>query len=114
MIKGILLGIILGIAGVAAGVYLYFSTGRAPVAVKAPAMPFERKLANIGMHAYLDKLPHPEPQVPADEKNLFEGAKVYGAEAAATFQRDGSDGRRSLGKLLEGGKWDSHDGDAEL
>jgi mono/diheme cytochrome c family protein len=82
MIKGILLGIILGIAGVAAGVYLYFSTGRAPVAVKAPAMPFERKLANIGMHAYLDKLPHPEPQVPADEKNLLEGAKVYKANCA--------------------------------
>jgi len=31
----------------------------------------------MALHAYLDKLPHPSPQVPADEKNLMEGAKVY-------------------------------------
>jgi thiosulfate dehydrogenase len=77
MIKGILLGILLGIAGVAAGVYFYFATGRAPVAANAPDMPFERTFARLGLHAYLDKLPHPEPQVPADEKNLLQGAKVY-------------------------------------
>jgi thiosulfate dehydrogenase len=77
MIKGIVLGIILGIAGMAAGVYLYFSTGRAPVAVTAPEMPFERKFARMGLNAYLDKLPHPEAQVPADEGTLLAGAKVY-------------------------------------
>jgi thiosulfate dehydrogenase len=77
MIKGILLGIVLGIVGVAAGVYFYFATGRAPVAVTAPEMPFEHKLAHLGLHGYLDKLPHPEPQVPANEKNLLEGAKSY-------------------------------------
>src|SRR5216683_2122162 len=77
MIKGIIVGLILGIAGVAVGVYFYFASGRAPVAVTAPDMPFERQFARIGLHAYLDKLPHPEPQVPADEKNLLEGAKVY-------------------------------------
>jgi mono/diheme cytochrome c family protein len=77
MIKGILLGIILGIAGVAAGVYWYFSGGHAPVAVTAPDMPFERTFAKMGLHSYLDRLPHPEPQVPADEKNLLAGAKVY-------------------------------------
>ena len=77
MIKGILLGIVLGIVGVAAGVYFYFATGRAPVAVAAPEMPFERTLAHMGLSAYLDKLPHPNPPIPADEKNLLEGAKVY-------------------------------------
>jgi mono/diheme cytochrome c family protein len=77
MIKGILLGIILGIAGVAAGMYLYFSGGHAPVAVTAPEMPLERTFAKMGLHSYLDRLPHPEPQVPADEKNLLAGAKVY-------------------------------------
>jgi mono/diheme cytochrome c family protein len=64
-------------AGVAAAVYFYFSTGRAPVAVTAPDMPFERTFARMGLHAYLDKLPHPEAQVPADEKNMLEGAKLY-------------------------------------
>jgi mono/diheme cytochrome c family protein len=91
MIKGILLGIALGIAGVAAGVYFYFSTGRAPIAVTAPDMPFERTFARLGLHAYLDKLPHPEPQVPADEKNLREGAKVYKENCAVCHGIPGTD-----------------------
>ena len=57
MIKGIVLGIILGIMGVAAGAYFYFATGRAPVAVTAPEMPFERRFARLGLIAYLNKLP---------------------------------------------------------
>ncbi len=91
MIKGILLGVVLGVAGVAAGVYFYFSTGRAPVAVTAPDIPFERTFARIGLHAYLDKLPHPEPQVPADEKNLLAGAKVYKENCAVCHGIPGTD-----------------------
>src|SRR5262249_15468246 len=63
--------------GVAFLGYWYFSTGRAPVAVTDSEMPFERQLARMGLHAYLNKLPHPEAQVPADEKNLLAGAKLY-------------------------------------
>lgn len=77
MFKGLILGILLGVLLVAGGVYFYFSSGRAPVATAAPPMPLEKKLANIGLHAYLDKLPHPEPQVPANDENLLHGAKVY-------------------------------------
>jgi len=77
MIKAILLGIALGVAGVAAIVYLYFATGHAPVAVTAPEMPFERTFAHMAINAYLNKLPHPEPTVPTDENNLREGAIVY-------------------------------------
>jgi thiosulfate dehydrogenase len=77
MIKGILVGLILGVAGVAGCVYSYFALGRAPVAVTAAELPFERTLARMGLHAYLDRLPHPVPQVPSDEKNWLEGAKAY-------------------------------------
>lgn len=77
MIRGLLLGIVLGLIGAAGGVYWYFSSGRAPVAVTSPEMPFERRLARMGLHAYLDKLTHPEPQVPAEEKHLLAGAKIY-------------------------------------
>lgn len=77
MIRGFLLGIMIAVIGAAVGVYWYFSSGRAPVAVAAPEMPFERRLARIGLHAYLDKLPHPEPRVPSDERNLLGGAKIY-------------------------------------
>jgi thiosulfate dehydrogenase len=77
MVKGLIVGILVGVLLVLGAVYLYFATGRAPVAVTSPEMPFERKMARIALHAYLDKLPHPAPQVPADEKNLLDGAKVY-------------------------------------
>ena len=77
MFKGLILGILLTVLLITGSVYLYFSTGRAPVATKAPAIPFESKLVKLGLHAYLDKLPHPEPQVPADEANLLHGAKIY-------------------------------------
>jgi len=77
MFKGLVAGILLTVLVIAGGVYLYFSTGRAPMATKASPMPFESKLAKLGLHAYLDKLPHLEPQVPADEANLLHGAKIY-------------------------------------
>ena len=77
MVKGLILGILLGIVLVAGIVYLYFLSGYAPVATSARPMPFERRLARMGLHSYLGKLPHHLPQVPADEANLVAGAKVY-------------------------------------
>ncbi len=83
MFKGLIVGILLGLLLAAAGVYYYFAAGNAPVAVTAPPMPFERKFARMGLAAYLNSLPHPEPAVPADEKNLLEGAQVYKERCAA-------------------------------
>jgi len=77
MIRALLLGILAGVIGVAASAYWYFSSGRAPVAVTAPEMPFERRLTRLGLQAYLETLPHLAPAVPADERNLLAGAKVY-------------------------------------
>jgi thiosulfate dehydrogenase len=77
MLRGIILGILLGFLLVFLGAYFYFSTGRAPVAVTAPEMPFERKFARMALHSYMEKLPHLNPGVPEDEKNYLEGAKVY-------------------------------------
>jgi thiosulfate dehydrogenase len=82
MIKGLLLGILLGILLAACTVYLYFWSGNAPVDTTAPPILFERTLARLGLHAYLDKLPHPAPQVPADEANVIAGAKVYKEQCA--------------------------------
>ena len=82
MFKGLILGILLGMLLLAGGVYFYFSSGHAPVATSAAPIPFEKTFARIGLHAYLDKLPHPQPQVPADEANLISGAKVYKEQCA--------------------------------
>jgi mono/diheme cytochrome c family protein len=77
MLKGLLLGIVLGVLAVAAGVYFYFSSGRAPVATAAAPMPFEKKFAKIGLQAYLARLPHPDAPVPTDDGNLAAGARTY-------------------------------------
>jgi mono/diheme cytochrome c family protein len=82
MFKGLILGILLGMLLIAGGVYYYFSSGHAPVATSAPPMPLEKTFARLGLHAYLDRLPHPQPQVPADEVNLISGAKVYKEQCA--------------------------------
>ncbi len=73
MFRGLIVGILLGVVLVIVGVYLYFSTGSAPVAVTAPPMPFERTFAHMGLNAYLKKLPHPEPQVPENEASYMAG-----------------------------------------
>lgn len=82
MFKGLILGILLAVLLIAGGIYFYFATGHAPVATSAPPIPFEKSLAKKGLQAYLDKLPHPEPQVAADETNLIAGAKVYKEQCA--------------------------------
>jgi len=82
MLKGLIVGILLGMLLIAGGVYFYFSSGRAPVATSTPPMPLERKLAKMALHAYLERLPHPQPQVAADEANLIAGAKIYKEQCA--------------------------------
>ena len=77
MLRGIIVGLLFGVLLLCGGGYYYFASGHAPVATKAPEMPFERKLAHVALEAYLNKLPHPNPPVPQDEKNFLEGAKVY-------------------------------------
>ena len=82
MVKGLILGILLAILLIAGGAYFFISSGHAPVATSAPPIPFEKTFARLGLNAYLDKLPHPEPQVPADEANMVAGAKVYKEQCA--------------------------------
>lgn len=77
MLRGIVLGVILGFVLVFLGAYLYFSTGQAPVATNSPEMPFESKFARMAQRAYMARQPHLNPAVPEDEKNFLEGAKVY-------------------------------------
>jgi len=77
MVKGFLAGIAVGILLVLGGLLFYFATGRAPVATKDPEMPLEHHLAHMALDAYLNKKPHPNSPVPADETNFLAGVKVY-------------------------------------
>jgi thiosulfate dehydrogenase len=82
MLKGIVLGVVLGFILVFLGVYLYFSTGQAPVATNSPEMPFEAKFARMAQRAFMARQPHANPGVPEDETNFLAGAKVYKADCA--------------------------------
>lgn len=82
MVKGILVGILLCLMGIALFVYLYFSTGHAPVAVSDPPFPFERKFAHMALNAHIAKQKAPDSQVVADETDFLAGAEVYKKECA--------------------------------
>jgi thiosulfate dehydrogenase len=77
MIKGVVVGFILGVVVVAGGVYYYFASGMAPVAVSDPLMPFERKMANMALEAHIGKQHVGESPISANEPNLLAGADVY-------------------------------------
>ena len=77
MVKGIVVGILLGVLLIACGVYFYFSTGRAPVATADPPMPLEKKFAHMALNARIAKEKTPESPVVADEKGFLSGAEVY-------------------------------------
>lgn len=77
MLKGLILGVLLGILLIACGVYLYFSTGRAPIATTDPPMPFEMKMAHMAIDARVAKQGTPNSPVPADEKSFLSGAETY-------------------------------------
>lgn len=93
--KRFVLGVVFGIAAtlvvVAAGVYVYFATGRAPVATSAPPMPLEKKFARMALHARLEKEMPTQVPVPADEMNLVAGAHIYMEQCAVCHGVPGKD-----------------------
>ncbi len=81
--RSFVIGFIVALLVVAGAVYFYFSTGAAPVAVDAQAMPFERKLAQKALHARVEKeMPKTPPPVQANEENFLAGAHVYAEHCA--------------------------------
>jgi thiosulfate dehydrogenase len=77
MLKALVVGILLGVLLVFGGVWFYFTSGRAPVAVTDPPLPFEKKLAHAALGAHIDRQGRKDPAVPADEANFLAGADVY-------------------------------------
>lgn len=82
MIKGLIIGFIIGILVCVGTGYYYFASGMAPVAVSDPLMPFERKMANMALDAHIEKQHIGQPPIPADEANLLAGAGVYKQDCA--------------------------------
>ena len=77
-----LVGVIVGLIVIPVCLYVYFSTGTAPVSTSSPPMPFERMLAKLALHARLNKeMPKPAP-IPADETAYVAGAQIYKDDCA--------------------------------
>ena len=72
-----LIGLILGLIAIPAGVYFYFSSGTAPVATSAAPMPFEKTFARMALHARMEKEMPKSTPIPADEAAYVAGAQVY-------------------------------------
>lgn len=72
-----LFGLILGLIVIPVGVYMYFSSGSAPVATASAPMPFEKMLASMALHARMKKEMPKSAPIPADEANYAAGALVY-------------------------------------
>ncbi len=72
-----ILGIIIGVLLVCCGVYIYFSTGMAPVATSAQAMPFEKMLAGMALHKRVEKEMPKSVPIQGDENNYLAGAHTY-------------------------------------
>lgn len=82
MLKGLVIGFIVGVIVLVGAGYYYFSSGMAPVAVSDPMMPFEQKMASMALDAHIEKQHVGDPPVSADETNLLAGADVYKKECA--------------------------------
>jgi thiosulfate dehydrogenase len=77
MIKGLVIGFLLAVVILAGGGFYYLASGMAPVATADPPMPFEKKLANMSLHAHINNQHVGQPPVAADEPTFLAGADVY-------------------------------------
>jgi hypothetical protein len=92
----LVLGMILGAAGIVLGGYCYFITGRAPVATSEPPLPFEKKLAHGALNARIEReMPKTVPLQP-DEDNLAGRALLYRQHSRCVMDCRGRRKRSSL------------------
>ena len=75
--KRFMMGAVVALVCAAAGTYVYFANGFAPVGTSAPPMPFEKRLARLALHARLEKeMPKTVP-FETSEARYLSGAHAY-------------------------------------
>src|ERR1700722_7427937 len=80
--RGFVVGVLVGLALFAGGLYYYFVSGTAPAAVKDPPMMMERKMASRSLGAHIDKANIPAPPIQPSEDNYVAAAKLYKDQCA--------------------------------
>jgi len=81
-LKTFIVGLLVGVFIVPILVFVYFVSGRAPVATSAAPLPFERVLANGALHARIDREMPKNVPIPADESAYVAGAQIYRDDCA--------------------------------
>ena len=75
--KAFLMGIIITVVVIGAGVSYYFVSGAAPAAVEDKPMPMEKFFANKALHTHIEKEMPTSIPIAADETTFLAGAQVY-------------------------------------
>ena len=77
-----LIGVILGILLVPAGVFAWLKYGKPPVAVADAAFPFERQIVHGPLNARIQREMIKTPPIQPDEGTLVDGAQIYHDQCA--------------------------------
>lgn len=80
--RNFLLGILLTVAVLVVGGYLYFALGIAPVATAAQPMPFETHMAKLALHARINKEMPTVVPVSADASSYAAAVPLYRTHCA--------------------------------
>jgi thiosulfate dehydrogenase len=75
--KRFIVGVLIGAALFAGGIYYYFVSGTAPAAVSDPPMMYERRMASRSLDAHIEKANVPAPPIQPSEDNYVAAAKNY-------------------------------------
>ncbi|HZY63233.1 MAG TPA: cytochrome c [Edaphobacter sp.] len=86
----VLLGFVLGVAVVVAGLFLYLHFGTLPIAVADAPFPYERQIVKTPLNA---RIQHEEKAAPfGTSEDVFEsGARIYRADCASCHGTPGHD-----------------------
>ena len=80
--KSFIVGVVIGVAIVAGGVYYYFVSGMAPAAVADKPMMMERKIASRSLDAHIEAAHIPAPPIQPSDDNYVAAAKNYKDQCA--------------------------------
>jgi thiosulfate dehydrogenase len=81
-VKLFLAGLLAGICLLLLVAYLFIATGSMPIATRGDPLPFERRIAQMALHAAIGHDEDLISPVPADEANLISGARIYRKQCA--------------------------------
>ena len=80
--KGLVIGVLIGVLLSGGGLYYYFVSGTAPAAVADPPMMYEKRMASRSLDAHIEKANIPSPPIQPSEDNYVAAAKLYKEQCA--------------------------------